>query len=122
MANPAVLVLGLAASLAFMRAARKTRAPELGLLILAGAAQFVPWMLVQRGTFLYHYGGTVPFLGIALGWWLAVHAPRRWRPPLTGAALAACLAVFLAILPMLDGWYVSASYRQAVKATFPWMF
>ena len=64
MGNPAVWWFGLVALLyVLLRAAWKKRAPEAYVIVLIGfASQFLPWVLVPRSTFIYHYFASVPFI------------------------------------------------------------
>ncbi len=54
------------------------------MLIIAFAAQYLPWMLVPRGTYIYHYFPSVPFIILCTGLifeylegWLTERAERR---------------------------------------------
>ena len=37
------------------------------MLLISFAAQFLPWMLVPRGTYIYHYFPSVPFIILSAG-------------------------------------------------------
>ena len=68
-------------------------------------AQFLPWMLVPRGTYIYHYFASIPFL--ILGVCLLLHWVQT-RYPLAGrvlliAYLAVCLGFFIAYFPYASG-------------------
>ena len=67
MGNPAVWWFGLVALLyVLFRAAWKKRAGRNDLIVLIGfASQFLPWVLVPRSTFIYHYFASVPFIILA---------------------------------------------------------
>lgn len=75
-------------------------------LILIGLlAQFLPWMLVPRGTYIYHYFASVPFL--ILGVCLLLHWIQT-RYPAPGRALlitylTVCLIFFIAYFPYASG-------------------
>ncbi|HVE92713.1 MAG TPA: phospholipid carrier-dependent glycosyltransferase [Actinomycetota bacterium] len=115
-ANPVVFLGGLVAMVAAAVAAVRTRSVALAAIPVAALAQILPWTLVSRVAFLYHYLAIVPFLCIALAWWL-IRAPgdeRRRRIRVTAVAVAAVVA-FLLILPILDGWTVGDGYISAVK-------
>ena len=54
------------------------------MLVIAFAAQYLPWMLVPRGTYIYHYFPSVPFIILCTGLifeylegWLTERAERR---------------------------------------------
>lgn len=68
-------------------------------------AQFLPWVLVPRGTYIYHYFASVPFL--ILGTMLMLHwFSRRW-PKLGRSVLITylllCLICFVAFYPYASG-------------------
>ena len=67
-------------------------------------AQFLPWVLVPRGTYIYHYFASIPFL--CLGAALLLHDLIR-RKPLLGKIV---LAVFILLaLGMFVAYYPYAS-------------
>lgn len=56
------------------------------LLLISFSAQFLPWMLVPRGTYIYHYFPSVPFIILCTAYgleqlsnWYAAVAARRPR-------------------------------------------
>ena len=67
MGNPAVFWFGLAAILyVAVRCAWEKRAPRAFALVLIGfLSQYLPWVLVPRSTFIYHYFASVPFIIMA---------------------------------------------------------
>ena len=80
--------------------------------IIGLLAQFLPWVIVPRGTYIYHYFASVPFL--ILGTMLLLHWISR-RFPRAGRAvvilyLLVCLVLFAAYypyasgMPVPDGW------------------
>ena len=77
MGNPAVWWTGLAALIYILIAsAWRRKAPRAWLITLIGfAAQFLPWVLVPRSTFIYHYFASVPFIIICTV--LALNEIRR---------------------------------------------
>ena len=125
-ANPIVLVGGLVGLILLARAAVKSRAVGPAVVILAAAAQFVPWMLISRVTFLYHFLPEIPMLAIGLAWWLGVgRKTRPGREWFLGIAVGAFVAIvaFVLTLPVIDGWYVTERYLTLVKDRWLfWMF
>jgi len=68
-------------------------------------AQFLPWVLVPRGTYIYHYFASVPFLilGVTLLlYWIARKVPAAGRITLI-LLLVAALALFIAFYPYASG-------------------
>jgi hypothetical protein len=114
--NPVVLLFGLVAIVAMAIVARRRRDPASALVPWAALVQYMPWAIVPRYTFIYHYLTVVPFLCIAAGW-----AVRR-STVATMAVVGAAAAVFLVLLPLTDGWLVAPSYLGSVRSALSWMF
>lgn len=68
-------------------------------------AQFLPWVLVPRGTYIYHYFASIPFL--VLGTTLLLHwLSQRWPKAGRGVMvvyLLLCLVCFVAFYPYASG-------------------
>jgi dolichyl-phosphate-mannose--protein O-mannosyl transferase len=67
MGNPAVWWFGLVALLyVTFRVCWQRRAPRRSVMVVvAFASQFLPWVIVPRSTFIYHYFASVPFIILA---------------------------------------------------------
>ena len=80
-------------------------------------AQYLPWVLVPRGTYIYHYFASVPFL--ILGTCLMLHwLQERW--PLIGRAviiayLIVCLVFFIAYFPYASGLLTPVKWLDYMK-------
>ena len=74
-------------------------------ILIALLAEFLPWVLVPRGTYIYHYFASVPFL--ILGTMMALHTLTESRPKLghwvTGVYLVLVLACFIVFYPYASG-------------------
>ena len=122
-ANPVVFVgglwgLGYAALTAWRR-----RVLALGVLAVAALAQWLPWTIVSRAAFLYHYLPVVPFLAVGLAWALVARdRTSRLGRYEAGFAIAAAVAAFAVTLPELDGWFVSQQFHDSLHSWFPWLF
>ncbi|MEX0873807.1 MAG: phospholipid carrier-dependent glycosyltransferase [Actinomycetota bacterium] len=114
---------GIVAMVAVVRKAFQSRSAALAIVFLAAAVQYLPWVPIGRVTFLYHYLPVVPFLCIALAWWL-VEGRRGQRLHREAAIATAVLAVafFLVWLPMLEGWNMPFGYLDAARNVLPWVF
>ena len=68
-------------------------------------AQYLPWVLVPRGTYIYHYFASIPFLILIISLCLTSDKPEhekilrivRW------VVLAAALVLFILLLPYSSG-------------------
>ena len=133
--NPAVWYVGLAAVglLALLWARRHVyrRADTEGLLhpraytdaigpafvLISLLAQYLPWVLVPRGTYIYHYFASVPFLILAAvlakregGEWAMERLPRLGVWPVVVLLLAA-----------LIGFFIFYPYASGVTAPVGWL-
>ena len=80
-------------------------------------AQFLPWVLVPRGTYIYHYFASVPFL--ILGTTLLLHHitlkwPQRGRWIWMGY-LVACLLWFIILFPYASGITVAEAWLDLIR-------
>ena len=62
----------------FLMPIREPRNLVLGFLLLAIAAHYGPWALIDRVLFMYHYAGALPFVILLLAW--AISQSWHWRP------------------------------------------
>ena len=123
MGNPAVWWSGLIALIAILvGAAWKRKTPKAWLLVLIGfASQFLPWVLVPRSTFIYHYFASVPFIILCTVLcldWMKKHDRQtaRWTSVLI---VAAALILFIAFYPLESGVTVPRAYARFLR-WFKW--
>lgn len=86
-------------------------------------SQLLPWVLVSRLTFAYHYFPCMVFIVLAVCH--AFNTMRRtwkhWRAPVYGFT-GACIALFIMFYPVLAGAKVSVSYIQTFLKWIPNMW
>ena len=79
-----------------------------GFLFIGLLAQYLPWVLVPRGTYIYHYFASVPFLLVSAG--LCISALHdRMKKLSTVAAVLVCVlaaAAFILFFPYASGLFV----------------
>ena len=89
--------------------------------LIGFAAQILPWVLVPRGTYIYHYFASVPFL--ILGLVLAMDklsARRKQLWMIVGVALlAAALVMFVFLFPYASGMLAPTWWMDAIR-NYPW--
>ena len=100
-------------------------------------AQYLPWVLVPRLTFIYHYFTAVPFLVVALcGVFSLLYEKGPFARRLTfpgglecqGATLllaafaAGCLLLFAVYFPVLSGAPTTREYADALELFDSWYF
>ena len=116
MAGPVIWLGGLAALLWLLWrqvSGRGTRAGA-GVLILYGT-QLIPWMLVTRCTFLYHYFPSSMFCLAALSLVLATAKDQRRARRLGAALCAAALMLFVWYYPALSGLPTAAWHADLLN-------
>ncbi len=119
MGNPAVWWVGFAAVVwsavrliaGFVRREKNRDAVPL-LLFIALAAQFVPWMLVPRSTFIYHYFASLPFVML-----LTVYAFRELKiPPLAERIyMGVTVLLFIGFYPFATGTEFPRAWADAMN-------
>ena len=124
MGNPVVFWFGLLAILCVaVRCAWEKRASRAFLLVLIGfLSQYLPWVLVPRSTFIYHYFASVPFIIMASVLVLG-RMRRRSRDGFIAAGVVLCvaaLALFIAFYPLESGMPVSRAYASLLR-WFNWI-
>ena len=95
-----------------------------GLIILCFLVQFMPWVLVPRGTYIYHYFTSVPFIILCTGLCLDKMQERRPRETLVLGIviLAVAFALFIAFFPYASGLETSKSWLQAMQWFDRWIY
>ena len=123
MGNPAVWWTGLAAIIFTMcLVAWQRRSDDTGLTISVGfLSQYLPWVLVPRSTFIYHYFASVPFIIMATAFLMGRLEKRSRRAFAICAGILAGLALILFIMfyPLESGMPVSRNYAQYLR-WFDW--
>jgi len=94
------------------------------MLVIAYFSQYVPWMLVPRETFLYHYFAMVPFMIVSIMYIFKVLEEKyKWSSKVRYSFIAAAVVLFVMFYPALSGMPVAESYIINVLRWFPsWLF
>ena len=123
MGNPAVWWTGLGALLYVIArfVMKRDRRADL-FVILSFMAQYLPWVLVPRSTFIYHYFASVPFIILAT---VALMRDIGHRWPRAGKVAyitlaAAALALFVAFYPLESGVIAPRAYVKYLR-WFNWI-
>ena len=116
MAGPVIWVVGLAALVGLFWHQVSGRGSRQGaaVLILYGT-QLIPWMLVTRCTFLYHYFPSSMFCLAALALVLARMRRRDWARWLAAGLCAAAAVLFAVYYPALSGLPIPAWWADALE-------
>ena len=98
--------------------------PRYAILLLCFAAQYLPWVLVPRGTYIYHYFPSVPFIILCTLLsleWLSGKREKAAKIALFALLLIAAL-LFIAFFPYASGVAVSQKWMDAMKWFPRWLW
>ena len=111
--NPAVWWVGIPAGVYMLWRALARRDGTAAFLLTGYAAQYLPWCLISRTTFIYHYFPSVPFVVLMLVHSLSCWKERLSRRVLAGVCLvygALAFGLFLMFYPVLSGQPAEAGF------------
>ena len=111
--NPYVWYLAIPAAVYTMYLALKKGKSTAAFLSVGLLAQFLPWTLVTRCTFLYHYFPSVPFLVLMIGY-AASQLKESMKPRtfyiICGLYTLAVVVLFAMFYPVISGMPVSGEF------------
>ncbi len=84
-------------------------------------AQLLPWVLVPRGTYIYHYFASVPFLilGAVLLLDRACTRWKTWGPRILLIAMALAAVMFVVLFPYASGMLSPVWWMDIIR-NYPW--
>ena len=88
-----------------------------GFIFVSLLAQYLPWVLVPRGTYIYHYFASTPFLILIISLCLTSVKSENERTYRTVGwiVIAAAIVLFILLLPYSTGIAVSAGWLDIGK-------
>ena len=86
-------------------------------LLIGFLAQYLPWTLVPRGTYIYHYFASVPFLilGITVVFSQVVLRRKQAGRMLLAAFCVLALGALVLFFPYVTGIYAPVTWLDAGK-------
>ncbi|MEE1200584.1 MAG: phospholipid carrier-dependent glycosyltransferase [Christensenellales bacterium] len=119
MGNPAVWWFGFGAMVFIVLHACITRRASEShtMVIISAASQYLPWILVTRSMFIYHYFATVPFIILAsvlFLQWLRQRSEAVFRSFVILLCVSALL-LFIAFYPLESGLPVLRTYANHLR-------
>ncbi len=126
MGNPAIWWGGLGAVIALIviRIRKGRLGRETFFLAVAALSQYLPWVLISRETYIYHYFATLPFLILLMGVlakYLIEHTKHGKKAVFI--YLGVCLVLFIMFYPITTGTVVSRTYSDIFLRWLPsWPF
>jgi dolichyl-phosphate-mannose-protein mannosyltransferase len=92
--------------------------------------QWLLYSFITRCLFIYHFLANVPFIILAVTYWLHQPFEQRWRASRNGfllrilvlAFLGAVAALFFIFYPVISGYPVSYEYKEQLRWLTGWVF
>lgn len=119
--NPAVWWPGIPAAFYGIKAALKGNR-ALMLVIVAIAAQYLPWILVPRIAFIYHFFPILPFVMLTLVYAWKVLLEQGWPKSCLYGYLVLAAVLFLMFYPAVSGLVVPEDYIRFLRWFDTWVF
>lgn len=118
--SPLISWAGLAALISIVFSFWKRRKPQAVLIWAGYLCQFLPWVIITRTTFAYHYFGCILFLTIAISFVFDELIERRSKnDKLVYAFTGLNTALFVLFYPVLSGVEASVQFCLNVLKWFP---
>ncbi|RZN34563.1 MAG: phospholipid carrier-dependent glycosyltransferase [Methanophagales archaeon ANME-1-THS] len=92
--------------------------------------QWLPYTLITRVLFIYHFASTVPFMILAVTYWLHLALTWDWSSPrrtllfksLVVGFLVLNVVLFILFYPVLSGYPISYAYKEWLRWLSGWTF
>lgn len=122
MGNPAVWWVGIPCQLFVLIRGIIKRDKKAGFLLIAYAAQYVPWMSISRITFIYHYFPAILFVMLMMGYTMDFIVKKfKWGKKAVAVYLAAAVIVFFLFFPVVSGFPVSREWGYKLRWLKDWI-
>lgn len=121
--NPAIWWVGLLGISLSLDIALTKKDKKMAIIFVAIAFQYLPWVLVPRITWIYHYFSTTPFMMLAIVYVIknlleAFPKTRYWIYGYLGVVII----LFIMFYPVLSGFQASTDYIESLKWFESWVF
>lgn len=122
MGNPVIWWFGIAAVFVLLVDTLKNRDKVAVFLLVAFFSQWIPYMLITRCLFIYHFYMNVPILILILTYFLKDLPKLKFGVWILIGFLIAAGLLFALFYPVISGYPVSISYRDALRWFNSWIF
>ncbi len=121
--NPAVWWTGIPAFIASIIISVYRRDKKMVVVFVAVASQYLPWILVPRIAFIYHYFTIVPFIILSIVYVLKFLLEKKpWARYAVYGYLVVVMLLFLWFYPILSGMDIDRSYVKDLRWFDSWIF
>jgi dolichyl-phosphate-mannose-protein mannosyltransferase len=122
MGNPAVWWIGFSLILLSVERAIRIKDFTCGFITLLFFFQWLPYVLISRTTYLYHFYANIPFLCLATAYFLNKYWTNKWGK-VTGLTYFAVVAIVFGLFyPVISGMPVPTSWIDSLKWLESWTF
>jgi dolichyl-phosphate-mannose--protein O-mannosyl transferase len=122
MGNPSVWWIGLALMIVVIAKAVKEKKFVFSFMAAIFLCQWLPYVVITRCVFLYHFYASVPFLVLAIAYFMNELWERRLGKPITVVYLGVVVAFFVLFYPVISGVPVSRGWIEGLKWLGSWTF
>jgi dolichyl-phosphate-mannose-protein mannosyltransferase len=84
--------------------------------------QWFPYLIISRITFIYHFFVNVPFLCLAIAYFISKYWSSKWMKLTAIAYFAGVVALFALFYPVISGIPASDSWIDSLKWLNGWIF
>ena len=84
--------------------------------------QWLPYVLISRTTYLYHFYASVPFLCLATAYFLNKYWNNKWGKVIALAYFAVVVILFVLFYPIISGMPAPTSWIDSLKWLESWAF
>jgi hypothetical protein len=85
-------------------------------------AQWLPYALISRGLFIYHYYVSVPIICLASAYFISKYWKYNWMKIAALAYFVAVVALFVLFYPVISGMPVSTVTSESLRWFEQWVF
>ncbi|MFX3631645.1 MAG: phospholipid carrier-dependent glycosyltransferase [Candidatus Pristimantibacillus sp.] len=121
--NPLIWWIGIFAFIGALYMSIKRKDKQMYVIWIAYLSQYLPWMLVPRLTFIYHYFAMVPFMIMAIVYMFKLNEDKRPHQSwIRWLFVSAAALLFMLYYPVLSGMEVSRAYASVLRLFDSWVF
>ena len=120
--NPGVWWVGFGSIILLVGKAIKSRDGISSFVVTVFLFQWLPYALITRCTFLYHFYINVPFLCLAITCFLVEAGTRRRDRLVCSAYLLGVTVLFTSFYPVISGYPVPSWWRECLRWLNSWGF
>lgn len=121
--NPLISLVGVGSMVATIIHTIKTKSSTGFIIIVGYLSALLPWVLITRCVFAYHYYPSLPFLVLAIVYAAQLLIKKNENMKKTILIYTAlCILLFIVFMPILTGFTTTSSYVKLLQWLPSWYF